>query len=95
MGSYASSPEVVISSKLSTSGSAYIHVDRLATERLGIPIGRVGDGDGDATDVDELLPGLVRPVVRGDDVALGFNAVNFDTSIVLPSSSSYDDDLLT
>ena len=73
----------------------YIKVDCLTPVRLGLSIGRVGDGDDDATDVDDLLPGLVRPVVRGDDVALGFNAVNFDTNTVLPSSSSYDDDLLT
>ena len=71
----------------------YIQADCLAPVRLGLSIGCVGDGDDVATDVEEILPGLVRPVV-GDDVALGFNAVNFDNNTVLPSSSSYDDDLL-
>ena len=58
MGIYSSSPEV----------------DCLTPVRLGLSIGCVGDGDDVATDVEDLLPGLVRPVVRGDDVALGFNA---------------------
>ena len=58
MGIYSSSPEV----------------DCLTPVRLGLSIGCVGDGDDVATDVGDLLPGLVRPVVRGDDVALGFNA---------------------
>ena len=75
MGIFSSSPEV----------------DCLTPVRLGLSIGCVGDGDDVATDVEDLLPGLVRPVVRGDDVALGFNAVNFDNNTVLPSSSSYDD----
>ena len=88
MGIYSSSPEVEISSKLT---SVYIQVDCLTPVRLGLSIGCVGDGDDVATDVEDLLPGLVRPVVRGDDVALGFNAVNFDNNTVLPSSSSYDD----
>ena len=92
MGIYSSPPEVeIVSSKLT---SVYIQVDCLTTVRLGLPIGCVGDGDDVATDVEDLLPGLVRPVVRGDDVALGFNAVNFDTNTVLPSPSSYDDDVL-
>ena len=58
MGIYSLSPEV----------------DCLTPVRLGLSIGCVGDGDDVATDVEDLLPGLVRPVVRGDDVALGFNA---------------------
>ena len=84
MGLYSSSPDVDISSKLT---SVYIQVDCLTPVRLGLSIGCVGDGDDVAT-------GLVRPVVRGDDVALGFNAVNFDNITVLPSSSSYDDAVL-
>ena len=64
MGLYSSSPEVEISSKLT---SAYMNVDCLATERLGRPFGRVGDGDDVATGVEDLLPGLVRPVGSGDD----------------------------
>ena len=51
MGIYSSSPEV----------------DCLTPVRLGLSIGCVGDGDDVATDVEDLLPGLVRPVVRGDD----------------------------
>ena len=42
-----------------------MHVDRLATERLGRPSGRVGDDV--ATGVEDVLPGLVRPVGSGDD----------------------------
>ena len=51
MGIFSSSPEV----------------DCLTPVRLGLSIGCVGDGDDVATDVEDLLPGLVRPVVRGDD----------------------------
>ena len=85
-GSYSSSPVVERSSELY---SAYLQADCLAPLRLGPSIGCFGDGDDVATDVEDLLPGLVRPVVCGDDVALGSNAVNLDNTI----SSSYDDDL--
>ena len=89
MGTYSSSPEVEISSTLI---SAYMNVDCLATERLGRPFGRVGDDV--ATGVEDLLPGLVRPVGSDDDVARWFNAVNLVNTTVLPSSSSYDNDRL-
>ena len=72
----------------------YIQVDCLTTERLGLAIGRVGDGDDVATGFNGLLSGLVRAVGSGDDVAGGFNAVNLVITTVLPSSSSYDIDLL-
>ena len=71
MGLYASSPEVEISVSVY---SVYWKIRCLTPWRLGLSIGCVGDGDDVATDVEDLLPGLVRPVVRGDDVALGFNA---------------------
>ena len=49
---YSSSPEVQISSELS---SVYIQVDCLTPVRLGLSIGCVGDGDDVATDVEDLL----------------------------------------
>ena len=77
-GSYSSSPVVERSSELY---SAYLQADCLAPLRLGPSIGCFGDGDDVATDVEGLLPGLVRPVVCGDDVAHGSNAVNLVNSI--------------
>ena len=74
-GSYSSSPVVERSSELY---SVYIQADCLVPLRLGLSICCFGDV---ATDVEGLLTGLVRPVVCGDDVAHGPNAVNLDTSI--------------
>ena len=71
-GSYSSSPVVERSSELY---SAYLQADCLAPLRLGPSIGCFGDGDDVATDVEGLLPGLVHPVVCGDDVAHGSYAV--------------------
>ena len=74
----------------------YIQVDCLTPERLGLAIGRVGDGDDVATGVKGLLsgPGLVRAVEclgNGDDVASVFNAVNL---VIIGSLSSYVIDIL-
>ena len=77
-GSYSSSSVIERSSELY---SVYIQADCLAPLRLGPSIGCFGDGDDVATDVEGLLPGLVRPVVCDDDVARGSNGVNLDTSI--------------